>query len=695
MRWLHGLPGLLLVATLLLPTAAPTFAQRGDADLSAASLAETDCVFLVGPDGEETRPLGDISCGILSVPENWRIPDGRRLDIRYVVLHATADAPAPDPVLYLEGGPGGAAIVNAQTYADLFAPLRSERDVILFDQRGTGFSSPLHCAEWTLDDLFAIDLSEESVESADAESLATPEPEPNIADAASLPLDPEAMMEAARVEVADGIANCAQQLISAGIDLRQYNSIASANDAVALLRALGYEHANLYGISYGTRLALVIARDHPNAGIRSIVLDSTFPPEIRGFEQFPAEPHEVVIQLFADCALDAACSAAYPDLKQRFIGLLETLETAPIPVPDGTEISQDDLVNLMQALNGAVGVAPWIPRLVAELETGDTATWVAIRDGLVGAPVADESATPAADEGTPVGPDDATPEADANPIAELAEIVPWHSGDAEALSGADLFLSSIASRAHDLPLDDGTTLVVRLLFLSNVPPTRESLEGFVRGSFPEGSDDRAALLGLTRLMADAEVADLFDRLQDAAMAVDPFRMFHNQLQFLSVECNEEIPFQRFEETLRVAQGLEIPELGLNTVPAMAGIFASCEVWPSGRAPEIEGRPVASDIPTMIFAGAYDLQTPVSWNKSAFVHLPNASFVLFPMAGHGAILYSDCAAGIANAFIADPRAIPDESCVATLRPQWAMPDDPLPAPEALTPEDAGNANNTVG
>ena len=58
-------------------------------------------------------------------------------------------------------------------------------------------------------------------------------------------------------------------------------------------------------------------------------------------------------------------------------------------------------------------------------------------------------------------------------------------------------------------------------------------------------------------------------------------------------------------------------------------------------------------------------------------------------------YDACAAGIANAFIADPRAIPDESCVAALRPQWAMPDDPLPAAEALTPEDAADAGNAAG
>ncbi len=48
------------------------------------------------------------------------------------------------------------------------------------------------------------------------------------------------------------------------------------------MEALGYPTYNLFGISYGTRLALVMMRDHPGAGIRSVVLDSSFPPEIPG-----------------------------------------------------------------------------------------------------------------------------------------------------------------------------------------------------------------------------------------------------------------------------------------------------------------------------------------------------------------------------------------------------------------------------
>lgn len=692
MRGVRGIACALLVAASTLGWFAPSAAQRGAVDVSSATIAETDCAVLAGPDGSLDPALGDVACGVLSVPENWRVPDGRRLDIHYAVLRSTAEAPAPDPVLYLEGGPGSATLVSAAFYADLFAPLRAERDVVLFDQRGTGVSSPLRCAEWTLDDLFAVDLGDEPIVEDGADSDATPASAPAEVESANAPTDPDALLDAARAAVADGMARCAQQLVSAGIDLRQYNSIASANDAVALLHVLGYDRANLYGISYGTRLALVIARDHPDAGIRSIVLDSTFPPEVHGFEQYPAEPHEVVIQLFADCALDAACSAAYPDIKARFIRLLDELGRRPIALDDGTQVGQDELIAVMQGLNGAIGVVPWIPRLVAELEAGETATWLAIRDGLVGLPgsgnSAEAQATPMVSE-TPADAEEATPTTE-DGVADLAALIPWYAGDAEALSGADLFIGDVAARAHALPMDEGTELLVRFIMLANVPPTRDSLEGFARRAFPDGSEGRAAQLGLIRLLSDADVADLFARLQDAAAIIDPSRLRNNQLQFFSVECNEEIPFQRFEETARVARSLEIPELGLNTVPGVAAFFATCEVWPSGRAPEIENLPVASDVPTMIFAGAYDLQTPVSWNKSAFVHLPNASFVLFPMAGHGTILFSQCAGDIAAAFIDDPRSIPDESCVSDLRPVWAMPDDPLPAPEALTPEDAADA-----
>ena len=78
------------------------------------------------------------------------------------------------------------------------------------------------------------------------------------------------------------------------------------------------------------------------------------------------------------------------------------------------------------------------------------------------------------------------------------------------------------------------------------------------------------------------------------------------------------------------------------------------------------------MPTLILSGAYDSLTPVSWNKSAFVTLPNGAFVLAPMSGHGVITYSQCAQRVAQAFIANPVEPPDTSCFADLAPQWVLP-----------------------
>jgi pimeloyl-ACP methyl ester carboxylesterase len=173
-------------------------------------------------------------------------------------------------------------------------------------------------------------------------------------------------------------------------------------------------------------------------------------------------------------------------------------------------------------------------------------------------------------------------------------------------------------------------------------------------------------------MDEADVQEVFAIVADTVSLLDFLSFGMTLPQFNSVECNEELPFQSFDNTVAIAQSLEIPQMAL-VVQNMAKQFAVCEVWPSGRAPGFEELPVASDVPTLILAGAYDLQTPVSWNKSAFVNLANGFFVEFPMSGHGVITYSECAEEVAAAFVADPVALPDTSCVAALKPVWVLPE----------------------
>lgn len=613
-------------------------------DLDAVTLQDNDCSFLIQFETDPRPSLGDISCGWLEVPENWSEPEGRRLRIGYAVLHSTSASPEPDPVVYLDGGPGASPLTGIDLYAALFADMRGARDIVLFDQRGTRLSSPLRCQ--------ALGAAPPAMDDS---------PAPEIA---GLPLlypdevgDGYELLQLARQEQGPVAAACAREIEAGGVDLRQYNSIASANDTVALVKALGYDTYNLYGISYGTRLALVVMRDHPASGLRSVILDSSFPPEIKGFERFPQEPHEVVIQLFADCALDAACRAAYPDLKARFIALLSQLAAEPIVTADGDTVTDRDLVQVMQSLTGQIAAAPYVPMMIAELERGEYETLFGIATGAL-----------FADAG------DAEPAEDSETLNESLDAAPVAAALPADASLARVFLHEIQLRIDTLPEDAADALIGAMLNLDLLPPVRETLEEFVQRGFaddPQAVDD---LLAIVATMDEADVQETFAIVADTVTLLDFLSFGMNLPQFNSVECNEELPFQSFDSTVANAQSLEIPQLALGVVQNMANQFAICEVWPSGRAPAFEELPVASDVPTLIMAGAYDLQTPVSWNKSAFVNLANGFFVEFPMSGHGVITFSPCAAQVATAFIASPVTLPDTSCVAELKPDWVLPEE---------------------
>ena len=82
-----------------------------------------------------------VICGTVTVPENYDEPDGNQIDLAFAVLKSTSLSPAPDPVIYLHGGPGAAELRDLAKMSERFAPIRQSRDVIIFDQRGTGFSN--------------------------------------------------------------------------------------------------------------------------------------------------------------------------------------------------------------------------------------------------------------------------------------------------------------------------------------------------------------------------------------------------------------------------------------------------------------------------------------------------------------------------------------------------------------------------
>jgi pimeloyl-ACP methyl ester carboxylesterase len=289
----------------------------------------------------------DPRCGYLVVPEDRLDPaTTQAIRIAVAVFPARSDTPAPDPVIYLDGGPGGATLANSPfLWGSLYGPLNRDRDVILFDQRGVGLSEPaLTCPEMTD---FSYDL-----------------------------LDVVLPVEEYVGRYRDAVIACGDRLRAEGINLAAYTSAASAADVEDLRRALGYEQLNLLGISYGTRLALTLLRDHP-AGVRSAIIDSVVPLQGSGFDaaQTAARAFE---ELFTACETSPVCAARYPDLRAVFDQLVTDLNTEPARItvasPRGMQaalLDGDTFIGLLFIGLYADVLIPEIPTAIYAAQEGD------------------------------------------------------------------------------------------------------------------------------------------------------------------------------------------------------------------------------------------------------------------------------------------------------------------------------------
>lgn len=241
-----------------------------------------------------------VACGYLIVPEDRAQPGGRTIRLHVAVFKAESANPALDPIVYLDGGPGSNPLELAPLiFNRWFGAFVAQRDVILFDQRGTGYSEPaLDCPELVRAGYDMLPLNISRAEAA-ARNLAA-------------------------------LQACRERLTREGVNLAAYTNIANAADLNDLRVALGYTEWNLYGISYGTRLALTAMRDVPS-GIRSVILDSAYPPQSSEAD-LPANADRAFRALFARCAADAACNRAYPELERVFYETVERLERDPVEV---------------------------------------------------------------------------------------------------------------------------------------------------------------------------------------------------------------------------------------------------------------------------------------------------------------------------------------------------------------------------
>lgn len=252
--------------------------------VSGQALELTDCRINGGP----AYPSIKARCGSFERPLDPANPDGETIELAVAVVPALSLEPASDPLVPIAGGPGQSTITFYAATRAAFEPIRRKRDIVLIDQRGTGDSAKLHCE--IDDEVVQGRLSDEQTRAA-AEACLD-----------ELPHDP-----------------------------RFFTTSVAVTDLEALRQALGYDALNVYGISYGSRVAQHFARRYP-AATRTVILDGVVPPQIALGPAIATEAQQALDAIFARCAENAACAERFPDATANFAALEASLTSESVEV---------------------------------------------------------------------------------------------------------------------------------------------------------------------------------------------------------------------------------------------------------------------------------------------------------------------------------------------------------------------------
>jgi len=233
-------------------------------------------------------------CAPFQVPEDWDKPAGRKIDLKLAIVRSDAQVAEHDLVVLLAGGPGQAATEVYPRAVAGFAPLLRHRNLLLLDQRGTGGSHPLKCAQ----------------DPTDFDSAAVSE------------IDFAKVRELTQACLAD---------VAKDADPAHYTTTDAVRDLEAVRQALGAPEFDLVGVSYGTRVAQQYLKRHPD-GVRSMVLDSAVPNELVLGSEFAINLDAALQAQFAHCALMPECAKAFGDPYANLYRLRDALAAKPVDV---------------------------------------------------------------------------------------------------------------------------------------------------------------------------------------------------------------------------------------------------------------------------------------------------------------------------------------------------------------------------
>jgi pimeloyl-ACP methyl ester carboxylesterase len=292
--------------------------------------------FEPGPCPIEVPEEAIVECGTLVAPEDYENPAGRTVRLPVFIIRSPNPNAAPDPLLFTQGGPGHTSVNSVQDFSR--SSFVQDRDVVILEQRGNLYAQP------------------------------------------SLDCDVDVWL----VE-GEGHTPCLDSLRARSIDPLHYTAATIAADVGSLLDVLDYEQWNLYGSSFSTRLMILAMRDHPDR-IRSVILQSVNAPTDTRYAHDPEHAVRPLELLFADCAGDPACAAAYPNLEDQFYTLFSRLNAEPLRL-EMSDTGTNDVVTFTvdgyALLGWMVGDAfygptrgyhrtAFLPYLIDAVETGNT-----------------------------------------------------------------------------------------------------------------------------------------------------------------------------------------------------------------------------------------------------------------------------------------------------------------------------------
>jgi len=288
----------------------------------------------------------EVLCATVEVPENPALPEGRRIGLNVMVLPATGEHPAPEPLVVFFGGPGEGVVDAAPFLVQQYAEVLGVRDILLVDIRGTGSSNPLRCAYQ----------------------------------------DVHTMLD--QFMPFEGVAQCVAEL-SKTADLTRYTTPYIVDDVDHVRALLGYDRVVLQGGSYGTRAVLVYMRRHPDH-VLAAELHGTAPPNVKMPQDFARDAQRALDGVIDDCAIDDACRQAFPHLRAELWQVMRSYDdghTLPATLADPetgdehqVELSHASFVHGLRYMLYRSSSAAQIPLAIHQAAAGDASIVAQVAD---------------------------------------------------------------------------------------------------------------------------------------------------------------------------------------------------------------------------------------------------------------------------------------------------------------------------